>query len=304
MKQPPSTPDDLEYVPCELCGADDTKLVFVVEGDRLVRCRRCGLIYVNPRPSASLRDQVYARDYFQKEVFKPPTHPAPSESDTSWNRQRFRLVAAGRPPGRLLDVGCGTGHFLATAKQHGWQVAGVEYSSYAAEVAREAARVDVHVGTLEDSRFPPGSFDALSLLHVLEHVPHPRRTVRRIHELLSEKGRLLIEVPDFGSPHARELRGRWSNIKPQEHLYYFTLETLRVLLQLEGFRIVTIRRTGGLGVLGAGENPAQPAAWARPLYELRRWLGPTPRLRNFLRYLYWDVLRQHDNLLIVAEKIR
>lgn len=295
--------EGLEYVSCEICVTDDTELLFVVEGWRLVRCRQCGLVYVNPRPAPKSLLDVYSQEYFQKSFFDPVADREQIENPLSWDRQRVRLLACGRPPGRLLDVGCGTGRFMLQAQQHGWEPVGVEYSSQGAQLARQATQAEVHVGTVEESPLPPGSFDAASLLHVLEHVPHPRQTLRRLHQLLREKGRLLIEVPDFGSRHARKQGERWFGIEPPEHLYHYSLPTLGALLRLESFRVLKVRRTGGLGMLATSEKPAEPAGWARPLYEWRRWLAPTPRLRNLLRYLYWDVLRQHDNLLVVAEKV-
>lgn len=304
MSPVPTTSEELEHVACEICETDDTELVLVVQNGRLVRCRRCSLVYMNPRPGAPARETVYSQiEYFDRDVFLPAADREQVENPLSWDRHRFELLAAGRPPGRLLDVGCGTGRFLLQAKRCGWEAVGLEYNPHGAELARRTTQAEVQAGTLENCPFPGASFDAVSLLHVLEHVPHPRQTLRRLHELLRERGRLLIEVPDFGSPHARKLRERWEGLKSEEHIYFFTHETLTALLRLESFRVLTVRRTGGLGVMGAGENPSRPAGWARPIYDLRRWLGPTPALRNLLRYLYWDVLRQHDNLLLVAEKM-
>ncbi len=294
------SPKELEYIPCEICAVEAAALVFLAQGDRLVRCQRCGLVYVNPRPVPDSRREFYGHDYFQKGVFAPPGRQAVEE--TAWDRQRIRFLSNSGRRGRLLDIGCGTGRFLTTAQQDGWEVVGIEYSPYAADVARQATQAEVHAGALVENLFPAGTFDAASLLHVLEHVPHPRQTLRLIHGLLRPQGRLLIEVPDFGCPRARKFREQWINIKPQEHLFYFTQRTLAALLRLENFRVLTVRRAGGLGVLAAGKRSPQPAAWAHPIYEVRRWLGATPSLRNLLRYLYWDVLRQHDNLLVVAEK--
>jgi len=293
----------LEHVPCEICAKDETDLLFEVAGYKVVCCQKCGLAYINPRPAAASRQYQSQTEYFEQTAFDPVGEREQVENPLSWDHQRFRLLAAGLPPGRLLDVGCGTGRFMLQAKRGGWEVAGVEFNPNGAELARRDTQADVFAGTVEDSPFPPASFDAASMLHVLEHLHHPRHTLRRIHLLLRPQGRLLVEVPDFGSLRARKERERWVHCKPIEHFYYYELNTLHRLLKEEGFRILKVRRTGGLGLMGQKGDPAKPARWAQALYDWRRWLGRTPRMRNFLRYIYWDVLRQHDNLLVAAERV-
>ncbi|MCI0401972.1 MAG: class I SAM-dependent methyltransferase [Acidobacteria bacterium] len=303
MSSQPRSPLDLEDALCEICGKDEAELLFEVDGYKLVRCRDCGLSYINPRPAAASRQYQSQTEYFDKTAFDPAGEKEQLESPLSWDRHRFRLLAAGLPPGRLLDVGCGTGRFMLQAMRGGWEVAGVEFNPHGAELARQTTRAEVFVGTVDASPFAAASFDAASMLHVLEHVHHPRGTLRRLHLLLRPRARLLVEVPDFGSPRAQRERERWTHCKPVEHFYYYELRTLRRLLKEEGFRILKVRRTGGLGLLGQKADPGKPAAWARPLYNARRWLGRTPRMRNLLRFLYWDMLRQHDHLLVVAERM-
>jgi SAM-dependent methyltransferase len=291
---------ELEHVACEICAQDDTVLLYQADGYNVVRCRNCGLAYINPRPAAASREIQSQDNYYERTAFANEQEQV--EDPLSWDRQRFRLLAAGLPPGRLLDVGCGTGRFMQQAQRGGWKVAGIEFNPHGAELTRQNTQGEVFVGTVDDSPFSPHSFDAVSLLHVLEHLHRPRTTLRRVHGLLRSMGRVLLEMPDFGSPRARKERERWVHCKPLEHFYYYELRTLRRLLQQEGFRIIRVRRTGGLGVMRSSDDRAKPASWAQPLYQARRWLGPTPAMRNLLRYFYWDVLRQHDNLLVVAER--
>jgi hypothetical protein len=91
-------------------------------------------------------------------------------------------------------------------------------------------------------------------------------------------------------------------VKPIEHLYYFNEESLRKLLGEEGFQINKVRRCGGLGVLQSGETAASGLTLKNRAFELRRSLAPFPWLRNLARWLYWDILRQNEHILVVASR--
>ena len=102
--------------------------------------------------------------------------------------------------GRLLDVGCASGMFVAVADQAGWQVTGLEVSSWAIERAQQRCpRATFVTGLLEDQRFAPASFDVITLWDVLEHVHSPREAVQRVSEWLTPQGWLFLNVPDAQS---------------------------------------------------------------------------------------------------------
>ncbi len=132
-------------------------------------------------------------------------------------------------PGRLLDAGCASGHFLREARQVGWSVAGVEPSetlfARAHETLGEGA--ELYCSTLELASFAPASFDAVTLWDVLEHVPEPVGFMTLCGKLLKPGGKLLVNVPDLDSPEARMLGKRWPLLLA-EHLNYFNRKSLRV----------------------------------------------------------------------------
>jgi SAM-dependent methyltransferase len=121
----------------------------------------------------------------------------------------------------------------------GWTVAGVEPSAPLAEFAKRAAggRADVQCCSLQDARFDPRSFDAITLFDVLEHVPDPIAFVASCRRLLKPDGLLFVNVPDIGSGIARLLGKRWPLLLP-EHLNYFDRNSLQRCAGAAGFRVV------------------------------------------------------------------
>jgi SAM-dependent methyltransferase len=152
-------------------------------------------------------------------------------------RQRALL---GRKPGRVLDVGCGDGDFLAALKQRGWEVHGVEPSPAAAALARGKG-VAVHEGELASTDFPAGSFDVVTFWHVLEHLPEPLVELAAARRLLRDDGLLVVEVPNSASVTFRLCREHWFPLSVPRHFQHFTSTTLRALLQKAGFTPVRRR---------------------------------------------------------------
>ncbi|MEP7357870.1 MAG: class I SAM-dependent methyltransferase [Anaerolineales bacterium] len=232
---------EIEAVPCHVCGANDpadrpqaTAQLVLPEPLRIVRCRRCGFMYVSPR----LTRAAYARhslteSYYQsyQRGIRPRLGPG-----TGARAQVERMQGRHPRPGRVLEIGCATGAFLLEARQAGWQVAGVEPSSYMAAAAREQG-LDVAADFVPE-RYGPDAFDVVHMNHVLEHVPDPAATLRGVCQVLAPDGLLIVEVPyEFGGwfftlyPILKP-GSRRPNI---HHLSFFSPRTLARCLAGAGF---------------------------------------------------------------------
>lgn len=257
---------DLVAQPCYKCGPTATIVVReFVSGDialanrrlkerhepiiqipndrlRVVRCTRCGLVYQDPRPTANalLRyyDMLYAKldeDDGMRE-FEAYRHRTKVQE-----LKRLGLIHRWvRPPGRLLDIGCGHGYFLLIAKECGWQVAGVEISETGSEYARRALRLEVLTGELAAGSFPEESFDVVTMNSVLEHVLNPMDLLRRIARVLKPGGWLFFNVPNTESLELRLttwlMKGRygWYTF---EHLHYYNAVWVRQTLTELDFKV-------------------------------------------------------------------
>jgi 2-polyprenyl-3-methyl-5-hydroxy-6-metoxy-1,4-benzoquinol methylase len=149
------------------------------------------------------------------------------------------LSAAER--GKLLDVGCGNGEFLATMKELGWDTVGVETDERAAEGARERFGLDVRTGTVDVVAFPDDSFDAVSLSHVIEHVYDPVTLLSECRRILRPGGKLIVLTPNTRSLGHRIFRAAWRGLEPPRHIHLFNRVTLRSAVQRAGLRVTTLR---------------------------------------------------------------
>jgi 2-polyprenyl-3-methyl-5-hydroxy-6-metoxy-1,4-benzoquinol methylase len=144
------------------------------------------------------------------------------------------------PQGYLLDAGCGSGEWLTLMREMGWRVAGTDLDEIAVGVARLKG-LDVGCGALEEQGFADGSFDAVTLSHVIEHVHDPVGTLLECARVLRPGGKLVLLTPN-GSSLSHQLFGKhWRGLEPPRHLHVFSKQSLPSLLRLAGFRNVTIR---------------------------------------------------------------
>ena len=240
----------------------------------LHRCGGCGAAYLDPRPTPEAISATYETYYTHEPPPSTPPRTATRRVRTAlrngYLNARYgyalrpatplgRLVALllpgrkaavdryvrrlrrPREGARLLDVGCGNGEFLLVMRAAGWHAEGLEIDTLAAERAR-ALGLDVRAGALEPGAYPPRSFDAVTMSHVLEHLHDPIATLRTARGVLRDDGVLWIATPYLASPgHARYGRA-WRGLEPPRHLVLFTADALVRSLDRAGFRLVGFQR--------------------------------------------------------------
>jgi len=230
--------DMAKVVPCRLCGADETEGVFVVDGLALVKCSRCGLVYVNPQPTPSEREFCNLRIYRSRE-YKEQYFRDRRALERRF-RKKLKQIERYNDRGRLLDIGCSYGFFLRVAKVRGWDVYGVEANPDAARYASEIWGLKVVQGRFEETKWPVGFFDVVTMWDVLEHMPDPTETLRTVRNILKRGGILAIQCPNIDSLVARRKQERWNWLTPGDHLYYFSPHTLSLLLEKAGYSVLSL----------------------------------------------------------------
>ncbi len=231
--------------PCPVCESPQPEFVYELstwDHYTIERCGQCGFVYSSPRPEPEELGRFYTSNYFLRSL--PSSHGyadyrsmAEINAKRMWHDLAKYSGQVGAPPGRVLDVGCATGGFLSEAKVAGWECLGIELSEYAADIARSEYGLTVLQGDIFLGELPKSHFTLLTMWHVLEHLIDPVATLKRAGELLEPGGALFIELPNWASL-GRIVKGKaWGQLKPPEHINYFTPASLSAAVTAAGFRI-------------------------------------------------------------------
>lgn len=196
------------------------------------RCRRCGHMQLEPMPGADRLDRLY-------EDAESEEYVAEEAGQRETARRLLARIERHTSPGRLLDVGSWVGYLPAEAEARGWSVVGLEPSRWAASFAREQLGLDVRNEMLSEAALDAGSFDAVFMGDVIEHLVDPGATLAQIREPLSADGFLALALPDAGSLVARAMGRRWWSVIPT-HVQYFTRASLATLLHRSGFEVLEV----------------------------------------------------------------
>jgi SAM-dependent methyltransferase len=285
MGEPYAVDDAAHGTACAVCGTTEARPWRVAPDNLLggserfaaVRCVRCGLVRLQPRPSFEAMSRHYTPTTYARAEGDAETEGLGQRLDEFFRQQADRATEVHRQtPGSLLDVGCGDGRFLAAMAERGWRTEGIETEPAAASLARHRTGSTVHETPLEDARLPDAAFDMVSLLHVLEHVPDPRVTLSVARRVLTPGGTLLLALPNVGCLEANLFGSDWYPLDLPRHYWGFTPHTLVRLVEECGFTIRSLRYfpflyapqsvryalRRGTGADNTTEVPTQPAARA------------------------------------------
>lgn len=313
-------------VVCALCGSDEATRLFEavdrlhgIDGRfRYVRCKRCGLVYMNPQVVPESVGLLYPESYApHADKSKTARKALMSLRDglqkiplvgaelKRWTDARvmaplFRCLSAGR---RLLDVGCGSGAFLnAVRAATGCEVHGVDVSTKAVETAQALYDIDVFEGPVTEAPFANASFDAITAWWYLEHVADPNEAVAAMSRLLKKGGTCVLGVPNFDSVFARRFKDKWYHLDCPRHLCIWTPTTMRCLLEAHGLTVTRIfHDRSPWGLLGSlqywryGDN-ANPKYRNRIRQSALLWLLLLPMT------IVVSLLRRSDIIVVYARK--
>lgn len=194
------------------------------EAFAVLACVACGLGVIDPVPEDLSR--FYGAEYYGER------HGFTARYRT-WRRMRL-LRRHVRGTGRLLDVGCGDGDFVAAATRAGWRACGIERG----ERAADHAHGDLDIRSSIDELRGLGSFDVITLWHSFEHMTEPARELDRLLELLADGGTLILVVPDFGGLQSRTFGASWFHLDVPRHVFHFSQRALVELIERRGLVVV------------------------------------------------------------------
>lgn len=268
----------MENIKCNICGNENNEFFLAVPDCiensliyQLVRCAKCDLTFVNPRPkdidirkyypddnyyayrdikrrglAAKLRQKV--RSYLMEWAggYRPANHCLRKVRILDGLvRKVLKNHLIGVVPakyyGKLLDVGCGNGELLLWYQNHGWETMGIEPSKRGAMIARSKG-LQIIESTVEEATLPDNYFDAITMVQVLEHLKDPKESLSKMYRALRSRGLILAGVPNFLCVDRQVLGSFWLPLEIPRHLYHFTPKSLQKVFEAGGFDILEIRR--------------------------------------------------------------
>jgi 2-polyprenyl-3-methyl-5-hydroxy-6-metoxy-1,4-benzoquinol methylase len=227
--------------PCPICGCMQTAHVWTASDLNwktpgsfpYYHCKNCGALF---RPAGStLSAGAYPRGYGT--CLKPESPLIQSRIDSIANRRRAAFLESIRKPGTILDVGCGSGFFLAYLRARGWQVHGLEPAAEHVAFARNV----LGLSNVIQGTWPPANgfslqFDAVTMIHLIEHMSDPLAILTAARHSLCEGGMILLETPNIESWPARIFGSRWVTLDAPRHMVLFSPKSLTHCLRSAGFK--------------------------------------------------------------------
>jgi 2-polyprenyl-3-methyl-5-hydroxy-6-metoxy-1,4-benzoquinol methylase len=233
---------------CPICGSAESGTFLICEDHTvskevftIVSCKGCGFKYTNPRP-----DNSSLGEYYKSENYISHSNTNKGLINNIYQlvrgitlKRKLRLINSIHTSGNLLDIGCGTGDFLATCKKAGWSVTGIEPS----DIARKSAENRFSIIPKEENELdllPERSYDIITLWHVLEHVSDLDERLLQIARLLKPEGTVLVAVPNCSSWDCKYYGALWAAYDVPRHLSHFTPQDIDRLFSKYSMKVVSI----------------------------------------------------------------
>lgn len=219
---------------CPWCGSENAQLhielkdLFLTqEPFKILECKDCGLLYTTPRPNKDEIGKYYKSDeYYSHQENKEGFIPKVYEKVKSINlKNKYTIATEKTRKGKILDIGCGVGDFLHTMEQQGWEGTGVEPSEEAKAIAKNRIKAQL-LSSEEQENLIDGSFDVITMWHVLEHVDALRWQIQQLYRLCKPGGRIIIALPNYKSYDGQYYKAAWAAYDVPRHLNHFNEETI------------------------------------------------------------------------------
>ena len=236
-----------EEVECYNCSSKEISSSFVVNRFRHVRCKNCGMVYVNPRIKEAITHDLYNEKPYI-EFYKIKLIPSVDYRRNVLAFNKYKQIAKYfNRPKKVLDIGCGLGELLSIFQENNWDCTGIEFNEFAANYARKS----FHLNIINKSIYEFASsdkYDVIMLWGVLEHLYDPVKILNKIHELLKNDGILVLEVPSGDSVLVRYYEKTSKSvdriIEGDRHIMLFSIRSFIEMTERAGFYPVAIKSNG------------------------------------------------------------
>ncbi|MBB1282928.1 class I SAM-dependent methyltransferase [Flavisolibacter sp. BT320] len=234
-----------EAIECPICTGQHTKLVYIVRSWKIVKCEDCQFVYVNPRLIKDELLKLYVSDYFDNQLFGyfhyTEGRDFRKRNFQKWVKDALPYIAQTKKI-KALDIGCASGYCLEVFQEKGWYAHGVELDHTLAKELRQKGFTVYDSPLLQLGNI--GKFNIVTMFDVIEHLTDLHENVSILNQLVEDNGIVVLVTPNYSSWQRLLFQKRWFQFKPVEHINYFTIHSLRKLVEANGFKIIKSKRSG------------------------------------------------------------
>lgn len=225
-------------IKCLCCSGNKSYLVLQEKLYNLYRCCNCNVVYLYPRNTEDkfkINNTRYDFIDVEKAYFLKRNILENRAKNTIYQVMKYSNC------GTILDVGCSYGFYLNIFKQYGFKVEGIEITKKAINYVENNLGIKVYSGNFKNFNFNKKKYDIITLFDVIEHQTNPNYIIGKIYSLLTEKGIVVIQTPNYDSIIAKITRTKWFWLLLPQHQYLFNISSLKYLLEKNGFQILFIK---------------------------------------------------------------
>ena len=237
---------------CIFCGEKEYTTLYkfvdlpeykqIGEDRDIVKCASCSLVYCYPRnPEESMLD-IYESNYwqdYQTQVGETDINDRVLEFETISN-ERMTYIEEFKTSGKFLDVGCCMGFLVNEANNRGFDAYGIDLNVEDINKGKERYGINLKKSFLES--FQQYDFDIITSFNVLEHVSDPIKMLLEKKKRLKKDGVIVVGTHDIECQNHQEEKMKWKHIIPNEHLYFFSINTLSNLASKVGLKLVSYNK--------------------------------------------------------------
>lgn len=229
--------NSIQQISCHFCQSQNAKQVRTSAD--IVECQSCGTVYLRTRLSPNEMYNLYQAYADDGSHMALPTSIGAAKK-SGMRREGFVLEAIDytKGYGSWLDIGCGWGALLDCARDKGFTPLGIELTRKCVDYAALQLRIPCSNSDIVEASIPANSLSVVSMAHVLEHLPEPKKALEKIYSILEPGGLFCGIVPNFASFCSTAKGEKWFWLDPHYHYVHYTIETLEARLKEIGFSVV------------------------------------------------------------------
>lgn len=294
-----------EHIDCNLCGSSNKKILYKIKHFNphftMVKCKDCGLVYMDPRHNKDNLIKFYNESYYAGDAdYSYADERLNSKSNSIIYKKRLSVIESylknKNGDKKILDIGCSFGGFLVAAREKGWETYGIEMSKYSANYAVNENKLNVQNASIENTDLIDNFYNAVNMVEVIEHLTDPLGSLKKIYESLRPNGVLLIQTANANSLKAKISGSRWEYFLPG-HLYCFSRKTLVRMLEKVGFQIEKIYSGDELGII----TKFKSIRWSKDSL-LKKFIAiPIVTIKYYLRKIHFGQISVGGNVFIARK---